>query len=425
MTSVITEEATLLESILENESIETWFQPIVSLRRQRTLVVEALTRGRNPDDGSIVPPMELFAEAKELGLEKELDTLCIKKSVTSYLQMREQMIDVMLSINVSACYISSMDSPGELGDFIESFDIDPEKIIIEILEEAVSSEDEIKDFVDHYRGRGYLIGIDDIGSGYSSLLRVAHCRPDVIKIDRGLVTGIDRDHYKREVVASLTSLAHKLGIMVVAEGLETEGEVVECMNLGIDLHQGFFFERPVPPSDYECLKLERIIRDISDVFRANSQFRFSKQRQTCNIYENDLRTVKAELGKAEFRKIEYAMRRLVEKHKRVEMIYLLDENGQQVSGTITRLLENINRHPYIFRASRIGDNMSLKTYFLSLQNTIRGMAESGVSAEECAEYTTEPYISSATGRHCLTFAGRLNTADGMKLILCVDIQCHH
>ena len=94
------------------------------------------------------------------------------------------------------------------------------------------------------RQRGFLVVLDDVGAGHSNLDRIPLIRPDIIKIDRSLITGVDADFYKQETFKSLVSLSRRIGALVVAEGIETEREAVAALELGADLLQGYFLGRP-------------------------------------------------------------------------------------------------------------------------------------------------------------------------------------
>jgi len=96
------------------------------------------------------------------------------------------------------------------------------------------------------RGLGYRIAIDDLGAGYAGLTSFAALEPDFVKLDRELIHGLDREPIKRKLVSSMASLCRQLGIGVVAEGVETEGEMDVAASLGCDLLQGFFLQRPGP-----------------------------------------------------------------------------------------------------------------------------------------------------------------------------------
>lgn len=123
-----------------------------------------------------------------------------------------------------------------------------QKLVIEITErttlDAIAGVDAS---IERLRAHGYRIAIDDLGAGYAGLSSFLNLRPDVVKFDMNLTRGIDGDRLRRQLVASMTSMCHELGVQVVAEGVETVGERNTLLELGCDLLQGYFICRPARP----------------------------------------------------------------------------------------------------------------------------------------------------------------------------------
>lgn len=124
----------------------------------------------------------------------------------------------------------------------------PQRVVIEITErttlEAIA---DIGMRIEQLRAHGYRIAIDDLGAGYAGLSSFLQLRPDVVKFDMHLARGIDGDRVRRQLVASMTSMCHELGVSVVAEGVETAAEHETLLGLGCDLFQGYHIARPGPP----------------------------------------------------------------------------------------------------------------------------------------------------------------------------------
>lgn len=123
----------------------------------------------------------------------------------------------------------------------------PERIIFEVVEtEKVTDLDHLRSILDYYRKKGFRVALDDLGSGYSGLAMLGDLDPDLIKIDRHLISRAVGSPMHRSICASLTQLGKDHGKLVLAEGIETieEKELMESM--GVDLFQGYFFGRPAP-----------------------------------------------------------------------------------------------------------------------------------------------------------------------------------
>ena len=125
--------------------------------------------------------------------------------------------------------------------------IEPERLVFEVVEShAIADRGHLVSILDHYRSLGWRVALDDVGAGWSSLSLLAAVRPDVVKLDKRLVQELPDDG-ARTVLKAVTDLAHQLGAVVVAEGVETERLADEVTALGADLGQGWLFGRPVRP----------------------------------------------------------------------------------------------------------------------------------------------------------------------------------
>ena len=125
--------------------------------------------------------------------------------------------------------------------------IGPEQLVFEVVEShAIADRGHLVTVLEHYRSLGWRVALDDVGAGYSSLSLLAAVRPEVVKLDKGLVQGLP-DEGARTVLKAVIDLAHQLGAVVVAEGIETEQLAEEVTALGADLGQGWLFGRPVRP----------------------------------------------------------------------------------------------------------------------------------------------------------------------------------
>jgi len=122
------------------------------------------------------------------------------------------------------------------------------RVVLEITERAsLDQMSSVKETIVWLRAQHYRIAIDDLGSGYAGLTSFAVLEPDIVKLDMALIRGIDTDTTKQRLVSSVVKLCKDMGILVVAEGIETVTELSRCVELGVDLLQGFFIGRPGKP----------------------------------------------------------------------------------------------------------------------------------------------------------------------------------
>ena len=223
-----------ITQVLQDEAtIQTVFQPIVSLDDGHTMGFESLSRFRAEPQR---PPDKWIAEAHAVGLGLEIEVECVRRAMA----LRHTILDgAYLSVNMSPDAILAPEMELALGtDTLEG-------IVIEITEhDAVSDYARLSARLADYRGRGAKVAIDDAGAGHASMRHVTQLNPDYIKIDRSLIHDIHLDLAKQAIVGSMVSLEAKLGSRVVAEGIETTDELRALRELGVPLGQGYLLARP-------------------------------------------------------------------------------------------------------------------------------------------------------------------------------------
>lgn len=234
-----------LESLLERNGLVTYFQPIVhTANPQQVFAFECLIRGFE-EDGSIIPPGQLFDAARATGQVARLDHAS-----------RLQAIDTAQGKNVESCVFINF-NPGFLDDrlsnlhatFSRAVDsgISPERFVFEVVEsDEFDDVDRLNRVVDACRDAGCRVALDDMGTGYNSLYLMAAIKPDFIKLDRSLVRDAHQDHYKSCISAKLIELAKELNITTVVEGIETEDDFRWARDNGAEYCQGYLFARPAP-----------------------------------------------------------------------------------------------------------------------------------------------------------------------------------
>ena len=209
-------------------------QPIVDLATGRRVGAEALSRF--PVDWDRAPDV-VFAEAHSVGLGEELELMALENAAARL------DVDGYVALNVS---------PGTLltARFAELLGRLPaDRILIELSEhDPVEDYEALAAALAAPRAAGMRLAIDDVGAGYSSLRHIMLTAPDVIKLDRSIVTDLAQDRVRRSLVSSLVDFASGSDARVVAEGIETAEDAAACLELGVDLGQGWYYGRPGPAS---------------------------------------------------------------------------------------------------------------------------------------------------------------------------------
>jgi EAL domain-containing protein (putative c-di-GMP-specific phosphodiesterase class I) len=231
-----------LDRLIGERLIEPVYQPIVSLHsRGEIFGYEALAR--TADRTWFPGPMELFQFAEQEGLTYSLDRLAREKAIDGCIPLRQGQ---KLFINVMAQIMEDPDfSPGQTLSLLEQHRLSPHNVVFEITERSsIADFGSVKKVLEHYRSQGYQIAIDDVGAGYSSLQSIIELRPDYLKVDRSIIQNIDLDEMKEHILYTLIQLADKMGIAIIAEGIEREEELAKVRELGVAYAQGYLLGRP-------------------------------------------------------------------------------------------------------------------------------------------------------------------------------------
>jgi diguanylate cyclase (GGDEF)-like protein len=230
-----------LTQLMRDGRIATLFQPIVDPRSRGVCGFEALARG--PSDSWLHSPQNLFEAARRGGVRLDLDFVCIQNAFKRFVATR---VAGQLFVNVSP------DSIYEDPDFASRFlrcareaEFSLNRCVIELTEESLLDDyARLRSTLQKLRDAGCSIAIDDLGAGSSGLRTWSELKPDFVKIDRYFVSGIDADKTKLEFVRSILDMGRAMGCRVIAEGVETDRECRELVDLGLDRLQGNLFGRP-------------------------------------------------------------------------------------------------------------------------------------------------------------------------------------
>ncbi|WP_091764327.1 EAL domain-containing protein [Blastococcus aurantiacus] len=220
------------------------YQPIVRLSDRSVVAHEALLRGLV--DGREVGGGDLFFVAESAGWLARLDRIGRESAIEGALSWIGDH-DLFINFNPTSIYRAQV-CLASTEQAAHASGLAPHQFVFEVVEShAIADRGHLVTVLEHYRSLGWRVALDDVGSGYSSLSLLAAVRPEVVKLDKGLVQGLP-DEGARTVLKAVTDLAHQLGAVVVAEGIETEQLAEEVATLGADLGQGWLFGRPVRPA---------------------------------------------------------------------------------------------------------------------------------------------------------------------------------
>lgn len=234
-----------LTALLHAKRLTTHFHAIRECARpERVFGYECLARAVDAD-GTPRSPGEMFEVARESGLLFYLDRACRISAVERAAQhnIRDK---VFVNFNPTTIYAPEYCLQTTMAA-ISGSSLRPEQIVFEVVEsDQIRDERALARIVDYYRDHGFRVALDDLGAGFASLTLLQKLKPDYVKIDRGLIRDVDTDLFKSHITANLIELGRRLGVPVVAEGVETDAEWTWLRDHGTDYVQGFYFSRPQP-----------------------------------------------------------------------------------------------------------------------------------------------------------------------------------
>ena len=235
-----------LRQAIEDDQFQLWYQPIMDLRTGRTRHIEALLRWPHPELG-MVWPMEFIELAEVSGLIRPLTRWVLSTALEDAHVLGCAGLEVGISCNLSARNLYEADLVEWIEQQLDMVGRPRGGLILELTETGVLEDRSVgQEVLDRLAAIGVTSWLDDFGTGYSSLIQLRHLPFSAIKIDRSFVTGFTERPDDEAIVASVIELARRLGLDVVAEGVEDEATLARLDELGCDLAQGYLIGRPMP-----------------------------------------------------------------------------------------------------------------------------------------------------------------------------------
>ncbi|MGC5324490.1 GGDEF domain-containing protein [Brevibacillus sp. SYSU BS000544] len=304
---------TQFHRLLQEEAVHMLYMPIVSLRDGEPLGWEALARG--PENSHFFSPATLFSYADETDNVFRLESICRRRALEKlrYVGKNEK---IFINLDPRA-----IDDPyllrGTLFKELEALQLHPSNIVLEITERhAITNYRVFRKIIEEYRKKGYLIAVDDAGAGYSSLESIAEIYPDFIKLDMSLIRNIDIDTIKQALLETFVQFAEKVKCKIIAEGIETEGELQTLIELGVPYGQGFYLGKPAKGLTQIPGNAMNFIRETQEKRKENQSYRVD----TSDIGDIVTKTIFVDRD-TKVRKIH----QIFEQNRRIDSIVILDQ----------------------------------------------------------------------------------------------------
>lgn len=246
-----------IENALRNPAtlsqLELFYQPKIDVATGKVVGAEGLLRWRHPERG-LVPPGDFIAVAEETGLIVGIGRWVVREACRQLRAWQdvEELRGMRLAVNVSARQFRDPHFFEDVRKIIQEYEIDPRALEIEITEGTLMDDTKsARAVLTELKKLGIWLALDDFGTGYSSLGYLRQFPFDTLKVDRSFVSDLLTDEGCAAITSAIVAMANRLHLQVVAEGVETEGQL-ECLRgLGCEQVQGYFFSKPLPVPDFE------------------------------------------------------------------------------------------------------------------------------------------------------------------------------
>jgi diguanylate cyclase (GGDEF)-like protein/PAS domain S-box-containing protein len=240
-----------LRRALEREELKIYYQPKVLVETGKIVALETLVRWEHPERGLLLPA-DFVPLAEETRLIVPIGWWVLEEAcrqVKEWQKLYPSDPPLAINVNLSARQFYDPDLVERVARVLEETALDPSSLVLEITEGTAMEEALSTTTLGALKGLGVKLAIDDFGTGYSSLSYLKHFPVDAIKIDRSIVEGLGHDRGDSAIVSATITLAHALGLEVIAEGVETDVEAAELLALGCDVGQGYYWWTPQPAGE--------------------------------------------------------------------------------------------------------------------------------------------------------------------------------
>ena len=243
-----------MEQSINNRDFVVYYQPKFDINGEvpKLKSAEALIRWNHPELG-MISPGDFVPLFESNGLIQKLDQFVWQEAVAQIKEWKDKFgVSIPISVNVSRIDIYDPELENKLFDLLDRYGITSKELLLEITESAYSENAEVLiSVVNELRDKGFLIEMDDFGSGYSSLNMLTEIPIDVLKVDMKFIRNMNKDKKSLKLVELVLDIAKFLGVPAIAEGVEDESQLSKLKEMGCDVIQGYYFSKPVPPDEFE------------------------------------------------------------------------------------------------------------------------------------------------------------------------------
>ncbi len=238
---------------LEREEFILYYQPQVSLHTGEIIGVEALARWIHPEEG-LIPPFNFLPVAEETGLIVPMGEQLLYQACRQGERWNQAGLAVKVAVNIAERQFKHVNLPKLVSKVLTETGFPPEYLDLELTEGILMDQvDQAVETLETLKEMGVSLSLDDFGTGYSSLSYLKRFAIDTLKVDRSFVMDIPKDEDDMAITRAVVEMGRSLGLQVIAEGVEDEAQLQFLKNIGCESMQGFYFSKPVPADELECM----------------------------------------------------------------------------------------------------------------------------------------------------------------------------
>lgn len=389
--------------VFQGLTLKTALQPIFSVSHKRIVGYEALIRAYDNDNVD-VPPAQLFRLPDSDQENVLLDRLCRLLHIRNYSGFSDDVNWLFLNVSPRVvAYGHRYDS--FFGELLRQTGLPPHRIVVEIVEQPTDDAERLKETVRYYKDLGCLTAIDDFGAGHSNFERIWNLSPDIVKLDRTLVTRANSEPRARQILNGIVTLLHQSGCLVLLEGVETHDQAMIAIDAGVDFVQGFYFCHPkvdLTGLQTDAPDFEQLLSD----YKNRNRIRLDPTQQLAEFFTRHFRTAAEQLIKGA--SLAKACASILAHHT-VSRCYLIDQRGVQIDDT---------------QVSEVGGRI-LDPRYRPLENTssadwYRQNYLKQALAQPNRMQVTSPYLSITGVYMCVTLSLGFRFEGDLR-VLCCDI----
>jgi EAL domain-containing protein (putative c-di-GMP-specific phosphodiesterase class I) len=379
------------------------FQPIFSLSHQRAVGYEALLRAHDALDRA-VSPLDVFGEAARHGELLQLDRLAQALHLENFSLLGAE--HEWLFLNVHPGVLTDPFQAAALLANLKRLGIASRRTVLEVIEARADDIERLAEAVRDFRALGFLLALDDFGAGHSNIERIWQLNPDIVKLDRLMLSHAAHGSGREAILHGLVTLLHEAGKLVLVEGIETEHEAQIALACEADFVQGHFFGRPAPGLP-DSAAATACIGELTERFRQQTEARERRDAQRLAPYLRAFERAAERLSAGEpleevcwnFLALDDAAR-----------CFLLDANGRQAGRNVVLRVDRASHETrFLPLVDAQGANWLRRPYFRA------AIGEPG------RVQVTRPYLSINEALPCVTLSIAVRVGDALR-VLCGDID---